>query len=164
MVLRNGWIWPISGGFFLKCPATYTSESRINFAHNSLSLFRIYIFFILAYRRHWLSRRVRIKEPILRNPAFLTLFCSFGHFLAKVFHFFALFVTFLALFVLKKSCFMCHKPHVMCHISHVMCHISHITCHMSHVTFHLSLTPTTTATDLHLMTPFWRLRSAVPNE
>ena len=53
-----------------------------------------------------------------KNPAYGTLFCTFGHFLVFSIAFLALFVTFLA--------------NVKCHMSLVTCHMSHITCHMSH--------------------------------
>ena len=79
---------------------------------------------------HVLSQRVWIVAPILWNPAFLTLFRTFLHFL--LLHVLALFY-FSGTFCLKKN----HVSCVTSHMSHVMCDMSHITWHMSHVTCHL---------------------------
>ena len=64
-----------------------------------------------------LSQCVRIVASILWNPTFLTLFCTFGYFLAIYLYFLALLRTFIALFVFKKimfdmSCYACHLPPV----------------------------------------------------
>ena len=89
---------------------------------------------IPAYGRHGLSLHVRIVAPILWNPAFLTLFCTFGHFIAFfVVAFVALFVTFLALFFLFYE-IMCHVSRVTCRMWHVTCHITHVTCHLPPLT------------------------------
>ena len=86
-----------------------------------------------VHGRHPLSQCVRIVAPILWNPAFLTLLCTFEHFWAIYLHF-------------------CHFLWLFWHLKKkIMCHVRQVTCHMSHVTFHLSLTPT--AAHLPLLTP-----------
>ena len=79
------------------------------------------IFFLKpVFGRHRLSCRVQIVAPILRNPAFLTLCCTF----LPVICIFGTFCNFSGTFCKKK---------ILCHMSklHVTCHRSHITCHMS---------------------------------
>ena len=84
----------------------------------------------------------------MKSRLFVTLFCTFWHFLAFFCCILGTFlISFLALFVTKKTYVSC----VTCHMSSLTCHIFHVTCQLSHVTSHLSLKPT--ATDLPLLTP-----------
>ena len=54
----------------------------------------------------------------------------------------------------------CQMSHATCQIPYVRCYLSCVVCQMSHVTCHLSLTPTTTATHLPLITaPLSAVRS-----
>ena len=79
-----------------------------------------------AYGKHRLSRRVRKIAQILWNPSFLTLFCTFWHFLALYSHLLALFGTFC-----EFSGNFCGKKD---HVSHVTSHMSHVTCDLPPVT------------------------------
>ena len=83
----------------------------------------------LAYRRHWISRLVRIVASIPKRTE-----------------------TDKKEKIIIQKCMPCvtsHVSHVKCQLSCVTCHMSHVTCHLSNFTCRLSpvTTPTATATE-----------------
>ena len=80
----------------------------------------------LAYRRHWISKRVQIVAPLQKQTE-----------IDK-----------------KGPKNMCHVSGVRCHMSHFKCQVSGVRCQVSGVTYHLlpvscqlSLAPTAVATE-----------------